>query len=221
MRLNKFIAQATGLSRRAADLAVSEGRVSINGETVQMGIQVETGDLVTLDGQTIVNEKPLRTILLNKPTGYVVSRNGQGSKTVYDLLPPSLHALKPIGRLDKDSSGLLVLTNDGELANTLTHPSHQKMKLYEVKLSKPLLPLHHQMINDIGLTLVDGVSKLGLERLSDDNDEQWLVRMHEGRNRQIRRTFEALGYRVMGLHRTSFGDYRLENLALGSYRDVR
>lgn len=161
------------------------------------------------------------TIMLNKPSGYVSSREGQGSRTVYDLLPAELHTLKTVGRLDKDSSGLLLLTSDGTLAHELTHPSFQKVKAYEVTLDKPLQPLHRQMISDHGITLEDGVSKLELERLHDGDECKWIVRMHEGRNRQIRRTFESLGYNLPRLHRTHFGKYMLGGLKLGSYTQIK
>lgn len=147
--------------------------------------------------------------MLNKPVGYVVSRDGQGSPTVYELLPKELQNLKPIGRLDKNSSGLLLLTNDGRLAQELTHPSYHKVKIYEVRLNKNLAPLHRQMISEIGIHLSDGPSKLGLERMNESSDKSWRITMHEGRNRQIRRTFESLGYAVAKLHRTTFGNYLL------------
>lgn len=217
MRINKFVALATGLSRRAADQAIADGRVSFNGSAVEPGQAVSPADIVTLDGQPLQAPETTQTIALHKPTGYVVSRNGQGSRTIYDLLPHELHALKPIGRLDKDSSGLLLLTNDGELANQLTHPSRQKRKVYEVTLNAPLQPLHRQLIAERGLQLTDGPSRLGLERLHDGDDTQWIVSMHEGRNRQIRRTFDALGYTVIRLHRTQFGEYQLGELSPGQY----
>jgi 23S rRNA pseudouridine2605 synthase len=158
--------------------------------------------------------------MLHKPVGVVVSRNGQGSRTIYDLLPKELHALNPVGRLDKDSSGLLLLTNDGALAHELTHPSRQKVKVYEVTLDKPLQPLHQQMISDRGLTLEDGLSKFQLERLREGNNAAWRVTIHEGRNRQIRRTFAALGYTVTSLHRTHFGPYRLGTLQIGQHKEL-
>jgi 23S rRNA pseudouridine2605 synthase len=158
--------------------------------------------------------------MLNKPVGYVCSRDGQGSQTVYDLLPSGLHSLKSVGRLDKDSSGLLLLTNDGNLAHQLTHPSFQKTKVYQVSLDKPLQPLHRQLISDHGIQLDDGVSQLELERLTDGDDTQWRVRMHEGRNRQIRRTFESLGYDVRRLHRTGFGEFALSGLAMGHFTEI-
>ncbi len=212
MRINKFVAQASGLSRRAVDRAIGEGRVKINQRQAALGDEVIESDTVLLDGQPITQTAKTVTIMLNKPAGYVCSRDGQGSQTVYDLLPPEYHVLKPIGRLDKNSSGLLLLTNDGDLANQLTHPRYGKTKVYTVNLSTSLAPLHQQMINDIGVQLDDGRSQLGLHKL-DDSGKDWQITMQEGRNRQIRRTFEALGYTVTKLHRTVFGPYRLDQMA--------
>jgi 23S rRNA pseudouridine2605 synthase len=217
MRLNKYIALSTGLSRRGADEAIAENRVQLNGETVRQGRDITDADTVMLDDKIVSPPVSTTTIIFNKPRGYVVSRDGQGSQTVYDLLPPDLHELKPVGRLDKDSSGLLLLTNDGQLAQELTHPSRQKTKRYEITLDKPLAPLHRQMISDYGVTLEDGPSKLQLGRLHDGDDSTWEVVMTEGRNRQIRRTFASLGYDVTHLHRTGFGTYLLGSLALGEY----
>lgn len=219
MRINKFIAQATGISRRAADAAIAEGRVMINGRPAQAGSDVIDSDTVLLDGKPLAAQD-MQTIMFNKPVGYVVSRDGQGSATIYDLLPPELHHLKPVGRLDKDSSGLLLLSNDGDLANQLTHPSQQKRKVYEVRLDKPLQPLHRQIIAEKGLQLEDGPSQLGLERQHDGNDKDWIVSMHEGRNRQIRRTFAALGYSVSKLHRIQFAQWSLGNLPDGEYEKI-
>jgi 23S rRNA pseudouridine2605 synthase len=220
MRLNKYIALATGLSRRAADEAIAQNRVTVNAAAPSAGYQVSDSDIVTLDSRPITPAVNTTTIMLNKPTGYVCSREGQGSRTIYELLPPELHVLKSVGRLDKDSSGLLLLTNDGQLAYQLTHPSFRKMKVYEVSLDKPLLPLHHQMINDYGIQLEDGISKLQLVRAAA-NDNDWTVTIHEGRNRQIRRTFDSLGYKVTKLHRTKFGTYSLNNLQSGKYRTTQ
>jgi len=218
MRINKYVALATGMSRRAADMAIDEHRVEVNGAAAATGYDVQTADTVLLDGKPIVATANLLTIRLHKPVGYVCSRNGQGSQTIYDLLPREYHHLKPVGRLDKASSGLLLLTNDGQLAQQLTHPSHRKTKIYEVTLDQPLQPLHRQMINDHGVLLEDGVSKLALARQHDNDETRWVVTMHEGRNRQIRRTFASLGYTVTQLHRTQFGNYTLGNLAAGDYQ---
>lgn len=219
MRLNKFLALHTQLSRRSADAAITEGRVTINGQIASTGTTVMAEDIVALDSRAITPDVKYRLIMLNKPAGYVCSRQGQGSQTVYDLLPAELHNLNPIGRLDKDSSGLLLLTNNGDLANELTHPRYQKTKIYEVELNESLEPLHQQMINDIGVQLDDGPSQLILEKLND-NAKIWRVSMQEGRNRQIRRTFSALGYTVEKLHRTHFGKYTLQDLSSGKYEEL-
>ncbi|HEY5442059.1 MAG TPA: pseudouridine synthase [Candidatus Saccharimonadales bacterium] len=216
MRINKLLAQATGLSRRAADTAIQAGRVSLNGRPAKVGDDATDSDEVRLDGQ-IITAAPHLTIMLNKPAGYICSRDGQGGTTIYDLLPSEYHGLKPVGRLDKDSSGLLLLTNDGELANQLTHPRYAKSKVYEVALDSALTPAHQAAI-ERGVTLDDGLSALKLHPISDD--KHWRVTMAEGRNRQIRRTFAALGYRVMRLNRASFGDYQLDDLAPGKYKII-
>lgn len=220
MRINKYVALATGMSRRAADQAIAAKRVQVNGDTPSAGQDITPEDRVTLDGGAITTDVKLQTIMLNKPVGYVCSRDGQGSQTIYDLLPPELHPLKPVGRLDKQSSGLLLLTNDGQLAHELTHPSKQKQKAYQVTLNKPLQPLHRQMISDHGVNLDDGPSKFELERQTDGDDRSWVITMHEGRNRQIRRTFSALGYDVTSLHRTHFGSFTLGTLEVGAFRPI-
>ncbi len=217
MRINRYIALATGMSRRAADVAVAEGRILVDGVVATPGLNVDTHQTITVDGHAITPPVKTTAIMLNKPAGYVCSRNGQGSKTVYDLLPKELHELKPVGRLDKDSSGLLLMTNDGILAQQLTHPKYQKTKRYEITVNKPLQPLHRQMIQDYGVQLDDGLSKFTVERAEEGNELNWIVILTEGRNRQIRRTFAALGYTVTKLHRTHFGNYTLGVLKSGKY----
>jgi len=223
MRINQFLALATGMGRRAADREIESGRVLVNGNLASLGQTVSDADKITFGGHQLevaklLTQQAATVIAFNKPTGYVVSRHGQGNKTIYDLLPVQYRNLKPIGRLDKNSSGLLLLTDDGYLAQELTHPSKQKIKVYEITLDKPLQPLHHQMISDHGIQLEDGSSQLHLERLQKDNNRRWRVVMHEGRNRQIRRTFQSLGYKVIRLHRTQFGAYDLANLKTGEFR---
>lgn len=214
MRINRFVAAATGMSRRAADKLASTGEIYVNGHPVKPGQEVTEHDVVTSHQKVLALPKT-QTIMLNKPPGYVCSRNGQGSRTIYDLLPEAYHTLKPIGRLDKDSSGLLLLTNDGKLANGLTHPSHNKTKIYEITLDKTLVDEDKHKIEQ-GIMLEDGRSALALA----GNNQTWTITMHEGRNRQIRRTFEALHYQVMKLHRTHFGDYALRDLTIGSTRAI-
>lgn len=218
-RLNKHLAHATGISRREADALIEQGRVSINGRPAEIGQRVNDADLLSVDGRPVSAAAHSYTyLMLNKPTNYVCSRRAQGdSPTIYELLDQPYHALKPVGRLDRDSSGLLLLTDDGDFAHRMTHPSFHKNKTYEVTLSADLQPLHRQMISDIGIDLEDGKSELQLERLRDGDDKSWRVIMHEGRNRQIRRTFLALGYTVTRLHRTHFGPYELADLTPGAH----
>jgi 23S rRNA pseudouridine2605 synthase len=218
MRLNQYIALQTGISRRSADRLIKEGKVTVNQQAPLIGHQVTEHDRVEVDGLKIKHRVKLVTIMLNKPVGYVCSRNGQGSKTVYDLIPAELHHLKPVGRLDKDSSGLLLMTNDGALANQLTHPYHQKNKIYEIELDRPLTPEDKAKIEQ-GVKLEDGPSQLQLKML-DENRQNWQISMHEGRNRQIRRTFAALGYKIEKLHRTQFGSYALKLLKSGEFKEV-
>jgi 23S rRNA pseudouridine2605 synthase len=216
VRINQYIASATGISRRAADQAIIEGRVSLNCNPAQHGNTVAATDLVTFDGQPLTSDNEKVTIMLNKPVGYVVSRDGQGSQTIYDLLPPKYHSLKPVGRLDKDSSGLLLLTNDGQLANELTHPRYSKTKVYEIELDKPLRAADQAKVEQ-GVKLDDGLSRL---QIKDLDGKSFTVIMTEGRNRQIRRTFDAVGYDVRKLHRTEFGRHKLGQLPSRYYQIV-
>ena len=220
MRLNKYIATNFGVSRREADLLIQQGKVSINGTKAEIGQQVEDGDKVTVSGKKITEQK-LIYLALNKPTGYVCSRKRQGeTPTIFELLPEKYQNLKNVGRLDRDSSGLILLTNDGDFAFQMTHPKFVKTKVYEAEIDRDLEPLHQQMIADFGVDLPDGHSQLGLMRLSDEDRRHWQVTRSEGRNRQIRRTFEAVGYKVVALHRIKFGNYELSGLAEGEFIEV-
>ena len=218
-RLNKYLALSLGISRREADDLISSGKVAIDGKIATLGRQVEPDSKVTVSGKSV---QPAQFIYLalHKPAGYVSSRRRQGdTPTLYELLPAKYHQLKTVGRLDKDSSGLLLLTNDGDFTFRMTHPKFAKTKLYKVSLESPLLPLHQQMIADFGVDLTDGFSRLGLTAL-DDGRKNWQVEMREGRNRQIRRTFGALGYTVKTLHRTQFGNYALGQLKSGEWQSI-
>lgn len=219
-RLNKYLAFHLGLSRREADDFIRIGHVKVDGVVAELGGRVGPGQKVTVKG-TLVAEKTQYTYLaLHKPIGYVSSRKQQGDNpTLYSLLPAEYHHLKPVGRLDKDSSGLLLLTDDGDFAFHMTHPKFYKVKTYNVSLNQPLAPLHQQMISDYGIQLEDGPSKLSLES-QDNTRTRWVVTMHEGRNRQIRRTFSSLGYDVTRLHRVSFGIYTLGELAVGGFEKI-
>ncbi len=220
VRLNKYLATNYGVSRREADDLITSGKVDVNGKTASIGARVKATDTVTIDGRDIITQE-LVYLALHKPLGYVCSRRAQGdAPTIYELLPKKYQNLKSVGRLDKDSSGLILLTNDGDFAFQMTHPKFAKLKNYTVELDRELAPLHQQMISDFGVQLPDGPSKLGLVRVGESR-KKWDVTISEGRNRQIRRTFEALGYKVISLHRYKFGAYELSGLAAGEFTEVR
>lgn len=224
-RLNKYLALQLGISRREADILIETSMVELNNTPAGLGARVTSGDTVTVAGKVISEtSQQLVYLALNKPTGYVCSRKPQGdSPTIYELLPHEYHKLKPVGRLDRNSSGLILLTNDGDFAYRMTHPKFAKTKVYHVRLDHDLEPLHQQMISDFGIQLEDGRSQLTLARLVDDARNEWQVTMSEGRNRQIRRTFAALGYEVKRLHRVQFGNYSLGDMKRGAYEltDIR
>lgn len=221
IRLNKFLAERLGWSRRQADDAIAAGKIIVNDTPAVLGARIDKNDKVCYNGKIVPFLVGYTYLGLNKPVGYVCSRRAQGdSPTIYDLLPQKYHDLKTVGRLDRDSSGLILLTNDGDFAFQMTHPSFTKTKLYEVELDRDLEPLHQQEIADFGVEIGDGVSRLGLSHL-DEGRKRWLVTMSEGRNRQIRRTFGALGYTVKKLHRTQFGPYQLNDLKTGEFCEVK
>jgi len=221
LRLNKYLALRLGISRREADNLIAEGKVTINGQKKTLGARFSEGDKIIIDGKELSGKTAYEYIALHKPSGYVCSRKQQGDNpTIYELLPASYHHLKTVGRLDRDSSGLILLTNDGDFAYNMTHPSFFKVKIYNVRLENNLAPLHQQMINDYGVNLEDGPSKLQLERMNNTDRKSWIVTMHEGRNRQIRRTFGSLGYTVAKLHRTNFGNYSLGDIPAGKFEII-
>jgi pseudouridylate synthase len=220
-RLNKFLAEKVGLSRREADNLIADGKVLVNQQPAVLGARISETDEIICDGKIISTKKPEYIyLMLNKPVGYVSSRKAQGEvPTLYELLPEKYQKLKTVGRLDKNSSGLILLTNDGDFAFKHTHPKFYKLKTYLVELDQTLAPLHQQEISDFGIHLEDGLSKLFLTKL-DDGRLKWQVEMSEGRNRQIRRTFAALGYKVVKLHRIEFGHYQLGDLKTGEFKLV-
>lgn len=208
------MAQASGISRRQADDIIAGGRVQVNAQTGQLGQRVEPGsDQISIDGQPI-KLALYNSIVFNKPTGYVTSRAGQANLTIYDLLPQELQVLKPAGRLDKDSSGLLILTNDGNLANAMIHPSSGKSKRYAVTLDRALAETDQERLNK-GIPLTEGISRM---KILKAKDAEITVELVTGWNRQIRRTFEAVGYEVKVLERTSIGKVKLKELEAGKWR---
>ena len=220
-RLNKHLGVQLGISRREADDLISHGSVLVNDQPATLGARFEEGDSIRVKGKLLGPAVDFEYIMLHKPKGYVSSRRQQGEwPTLYELLPESYHHLKTVGRLDKDSSGLMILSNDGDFTYQMTHPKFYKTKVYEVSIDHELQPLHQQIISDHGIELEDGHSQLILERV-DDTRKNWIVTMHEGRNRQIRRTFGALGYTVTQLHRVKFGNYSLDTLKEGTFKAIK
>ncbi len=214
IRLNKFLAERLGVSRREADDLIAAGKVLINNKPAVLGAKIDKNDKVCYNDKIVPFDMEFLYLAFNKPVGYVCSRRTQGeAPTLYELLPEDYQKLKTVGRLDKDSSGLILLTNDGDFAFQMTHPKFHKEKTYEVELDRPLEPLHQQMISDYGVMLDDGPSSFTV--IHDNNI--YTVVLSEGRNRQIRRTFAALGYRVTKLHRIQFGKYQLSGLKPGKY----
>ena len=222
MRINKFVAVASGISRRNADRAIQQSRVQVNGIKATIGQDVSRNDIVSLDNKVLLQPTASLTIALNKPLGFVCSRNGQGSPTIYDLLPENLQALKSIGRLDKNSSGLLLLTNDGQLANRLTHPSFLKKKVYKVLLNKPLSAEDIAKINR-GIKVENYTSRLRFSNQSTPDTlkgREFVVSLTQGKNRQVRKTFATLGYVVKSLHRIQFAEYSIDGLESGKFKFV-
>ena len=221
IRLNKFLAERLGISRREADELIARGEVFVDKKPAVLGEKIDNSSEVCYNKKIIPFLKEYTYLLFNKPVGVVCSKKRQGEvPTLYELLPEKYRSLKTVGRLDKDSSGLIILTDDGDFSYQMTHPKFYKIKVYHVKLDRPLAPLHQQIIADFGIEIGDGISKLGLEKLNEERTE-FIVEMSEGRNRQIRRTFAALGYSVVRLNREKFGNYSLGELKPGKFREVK
>lgn len=225
MRLNKFLASCGAASRRGADELIASGRVRVNSIVVtELGKMVETdNDTVTLDGKKVEPVSKMTYIMLYKPKGCITSlRDEKGRKTVYDYLDVEVPHLVPVGRLDYDTEGLLLLTNDGELVNRLAHPSGEVPKSYLVR-AEGEFPEHILAKLRKGVE-IDGVkTKRSKVKLLEQGEKEakLLVTITEGRNRQVRRTFEAVERNVVFLKRVAIGDLRLGGLARGAWRYLR
>lgn len=218
MRLNRFLAAAGIGSRRRCDELIASGRVTINGQRcTDFSVQPTSRDHVKVDGRLVHIDSPM-TIALHKPAGFVSTRSDpQARDTIFDLLPTKFPRLFNIGRLDAVSEGLLILTNDGELAQQLTHPRHKIDKEYEVILDRPWDPLlTKKLIRGIFL---DG-QRARIVRLHPSTPTRLQVVLQQGINRQIRRMFEAVGYKVKRLTRTRIGTLRLADLPRGHWRTL-
>jgi len=218
-RLNKFIANAGVCSRREADKLIAEGEIKVNNKVLtEMGFKVMPGDKVEYKGKLLQGEK-LVYVLLNKPRDFITTTSDpQGRKTVMDLVKTAgEERIFPVGRLDRNTTGLLLLTNDGDLAKILSHPSHNVNKIYKVGLNKPLTKQHFQAIKD-GFELEDGPVKIDdLAYTSPDGDELG-IELHLGRNRIVRRIFEHFEYEVERLDRSVFAGLTKKDLPRGKWR---
>lgn len=223
MRVNKFLAYSGVASRRAADELIKDGSVKINGKVCQPGYDVDTSkDTVTVNGKIVNVVKKYDYYIMNKPKGYVCTvKDDKGRKTVMDLLPPTAKRLFPVGRLDYDTEGLLILTNDGDLTFKLTHPKNEVTKTYLVKTEKPISDEDLSKLRS-GV-YIDGVKtkKCNVRLIETSKTGSKLhITISEGRNRQVRKMFEAVNNNVDFLKRIKIGDLTLSGLNRGEIRQL-
>ncbi|NQU84822.1 MAG: rRNA pseudouridine synthase [Mariniphaga sp.] len=220
MRLNRFISNSGVCSRREADKHIESGSVSVNGEIVtELGTKVTPQDVVKFDGRRLKPE-PKVYILLNKPKNVVTTTDDpHAEKTVMDIVKNACRErIYPVGRLDKNTTGILLFTNDGEMSKRLTHPSNNNKKIYQVSLDKPVLKNHLQQIAD-GIELEDGlITPDAISYIDSDHKEEIGIEIHSGKNRIVRRIFEHLGYDVKKLDRVYFAGLTKKNLSRGKWR---
>lgn len=219
VRLNKYIANSGICSRREADKLIEKGEVQVDGIVVkEMGYKVKPKQVVKHLGKVLQNEKKVY-LLLNKPKGFIsTTHDPQGRKTVMDLVNKACEEqVFPVGRLDRATSGLLLFTNDGDMAKKLTHPSHQMKKIYQVTLDKPLTKADFQQITE-GIKLEDGVVPVDDLGIVSEDKKVIGIEIHVGKNRIVRRLFEHLGYSVEKLDRVMFGSLTKKDLPRGKWR---
>lgn len=220
IRLNKYIANSGICSRREADELIQQGLVEVNGKVVaEMGYQVQKTDRVIFDGQGITPEKPVY-VLLNKPKGYIsTTKDEKARKTVMDLVAnASPYRLYPVGRLDRQTTGVILLTNDGHLTKKLTHPSFGVKKIYHVTLDRKLSPDDMQRIID-GIQLEEGLAQVdNISYIEGKPKNEIGVEIHMGWNRVVRRIFQRVGYEVESLDRVMFADLTKKKIKRGHWR---
>jgi 23S rRNA pseudouridine2605 synthase len=216
MRLNSYLARAGVASRRKADELIKAGRVTVNGEAGQLNTFVERADRVEVDGREVALQR-LAYVLLHKPAGVVTTASDpQGRPTVVELVEHEVRVV-PVGRLDVETTGALLLTNDGDLAHRLAHPKYEVEKVYEAELEgepsdEALRRLAEGVELEDGITAPAEVRRLGPSRIE--------LSIHEGRNRQVRRMLEAVGHPVQSLHRSRYAGLTLEGLEPGGWREL-
>jgi 23S rRNA pseudouridine2605 synthase len=222
IRLNRFISMSGLCSRRKADELISEGKVKVNGKVVlEMGHKVNMRDKVLVNNQLISPEKK-QYILLNKPKGTICTKSDPNNrKTVIDLLPDDLKHMNPVGRLDRNTTGVLILTNDGELTQNLIHPSKKIKKIYKATLNEHISQEQMNLLVT-GVELEDGISMFDkLVDLNEDEKPRYGIEIHSGKNRVIRRMFEAVGVQVIKLDRVLFHNIERRGLKRGEWRFLR
>ena len=220
VRLNKAIADAGIASRRAADDLILSGRVTINRKVCKdLGTKVGIEDVVAVNGEPITRTKHLTYVLLNKPKDVITTSSDEmGRKTVFDIV--KIHQrLFTVGRLDRNTTGVLLITNDGELANRLMHPRYEIPRMYKAGLDRPLEPKHARLIAS-GVELDDGPTQPCMVTIDPKNQRAVYVELAEGRNREVRRLFEHFGYDVRRLDRKQYGILTTRGLARGEYRHL-
>lgn len=221
IRLNKYIANAGVCSRRDADKLIEAGEITVNGKVVtEMGHKVTREDEVKY-GKKKLNPEKHNYILLNKPRGFITTTDDpQGRRTVMELIKTAGNErVYPVGRLDRNTSGLLLFTNDGDLAKKLSHPSHKVRKLYQAELDKPLTENHYHDIRE-GLKLEDGVAEVDDLAIVSADKKTIGIDLHIGKNRIVRRIFEHLGYEVLKLDRTTYASLTKKDLSRGKWRNL-
>lgn len=223
IRLNKFIASCGICSRRKADEYILEGKVKVNGKVItEIGTTVTLKDKIQIDGQDIKVPK-LSYIRYYKPAGYITTLSDEkGRKTIYDILPDEVKHLKPVGRLDKDSTGLLIMTNDGDLINQLTHPSIKMPKVYRV-VAQGKMNLQHLEIMAKGIEIEKGQIAYADSQILEFEDKNTILEivLYQGLNRQIRKMLDYLGHPVISLKRTACANIDLAGIKKGQFKYLK
>lgn len=224
MRLNKYIAHSGVCSRRKAGDLVKEGKVRVNGETeINPAYEVQKGDKVVYQGRSLKVETKMVYVLMNKPKNTVTTTSDdRGRRTVMDIVQKKhTERIYPVGRLDKNTVGLLLLTNDGDLAKKLSHPSHMVKKKYHVVLDKEVPEEHLKAIKE-GLDLEDGKANVDdIDWIYGSDNSEVGIELHIGKNRIVRRIFEHLGYKVQKLDRVFYAGLTKKNLPRGWFRELK
>lgn len=219
VRLNKYIANSGVCSRREADQLIADGKIKVNGKVItEMGFKVKPSDKVVYKGKVLKGEQ-LVYVLLNKPRNFITTtEDPEGRKTVMDLVKNACkERIYPVGRLDRNTTGLLLFTNDGDLAGYLTHPSNNITKVYRVELDKPMIKEDFEAM-EAGIELEDGPIKPDKIAINEVDKRVIGVEIHSGRNRIVRRMFEHFGYEVVRLDRTGFAGISKKDLTRGKWR---